>query len=212
MLHKNTNLTLYIVRHGESEINLERNLVVGQSHESPLTPKGEKQAAKLGLTLKRKRIKFDFVYSSSSMRAYQTAQITTEKIGFDPDEIKKDDRIVEYSVGDWAGGKRDEIYTSEVTKSMNLMGPYFTPPKGESLVMVQRRVMQWLFDEIIYNENYIGKTLDIGVFTHSMIIRVLLHYIMGFNDRLIYRIKINNTGLSIVRFTEAGWYVDGVNL
>ena len=95
---------------------------------------------------------------------------------------------------------------------MNLMGPYFTPPKGESLVMVQRRVMQWLFDEIIYNENFIGKSLNIGVFTHSMTIRVLLHYIMGFNDRLIYRIKINNTGLSIVRFTEAGWYVDGVNL
>jgi len=157
MLHKNTNLTLYIVRHGESEINLERNLVVGQSHESPLTPKGEKQAAKLGLTLKRKRIKFDFVYSSSSMRAYQTAQITTEKIGFDPDEIKKDDRIVEYSVGDWAGGKRDEIYTSEVTKSMNLMGPYFTPPKGESLVMVQRRVMQWLLMKLFTMKTISGR-------------------------------------------------------
>lgn len=211
-MHKNTKLTLYIIRHGQSEANLETRLVNGQSHESPLTEKGQRQAIKLGKRLKRKNIKFQEVYCSTSLRAIQTAKLTSAEIDFDLNKIHKIPGLVEYSTGDWAGNIRDEIYTPEVTHSMNLLGPYFTPPKGESLVMVQRRVLQWLFDEIIYNEKYIGKSENIGVFTHGMTIRVLLHYIMGFNDRLIHRIKVDNTGLTIVRFTEVGWYVDGVNL
>ena len=212
MIPKDTNLKLYIVRHGESEANLEKLLVTGRSHCSPLTEKGRRQAVKLGRVLKRKDIVFDQVYCSSSKRALQTAELATHELDFAKNAIRQDDRLVEYSLGAWAGSVRSEIYTPEVTNAMNVLGPYFTPPEGESLVMVQRRVLPWLLDEIIYKQDNMGKILNIGVFTHAMTIRVLLQYILGFNDRLINKVRIDNAGLSIVRFTENGWFLDGVNL
>ena len=211
MLHKNTQLNLYVIRHGQSVANLESKLLYGRSNEIVLTQKGERQATNLGKRMKRKRIKIDYAYSSIAQRALMTAENVLKEIDFSLEELIKTEDLVEYSIGEWAGKIRDEVYTSEIRGSMNIMGPYFTPPKGESLMMVQRRILPWLFDEIIYNEKYLGKKVNIAVFSHAMTIRVLLHYVMGFNDRLVHRIGIDNASLTKLRFTEDGWYVDYVN-
>ena len=211
MIHKNTSITLYIVRHAESTANLEKKKIYGRSHKVLLTPKGENQALRLGKELKRMRIKFDKVYSSISTRALMTAEIALSEIEFPKKEIIKTEELVEYSVGDWAGKIREEVYTPEIRFQMNTMGPFFTPPQGESLMMVQKRLLPWLFDEIIYNEKHLGHEVNIGVFTHAMTIKTLLHYAMGFNDRLIHRVRIDNASLTSLRFTEDGWYVDYVN-
>lgn len=211
MIHKNTEISLYIVRHGESEANLDTKLLYGRSHEVMLTKKGADQAIKLGKRLKRQGVNFDIVYSSISKRALQTASHVIKEIDYPSDGIVKTEELVEYSIGDWAGKVRDEIYTHEVRSTMDKMGPYFTPPEGESLMMVQKRIIPWLFDEILYNKNYVGTKVNIGVFTHAMTIRVLLHYVMGFNDRLVHRIRIDNASLTKLRFTEDGWYVDYIN-
>lgn len=211
MIHKNTSINLYIVRHGESEANLDTKFLYGQSHEVNLTKRGAEQAIKLGRRLNRQGVKFDKVYSSISKRALKTASHVLKEIQYPLDGIVKTEELVEYSIGEWAGKVRDEVYTSEIRGSMNKMGPYFTPPKGESLMMVQRRLLPWLFDEILYNEEHLNKKVNIGVFTHAMTIRVLLHYVMGFNDRLIHRVRIDNASLTKLRFTEDGWYVDYVN-
>lgn len=211
MSHQNTRINLYIVRHGQSVANLEKKLLFGQGHNVPLTKLGEKQAKKLGIEFNRRRIYFDKVYSSKSERAYNTAKISLNEISYPINSIIKTDELVEYSVGEWEGKTREEVYTPETRFRMNTMGPFFAPPKGESLMMVQRRILPWLFDEIIYNEENWGKKLNIGVFTHAMTIRTLLHYAMGFNDRLIHRIGIDNASLTKLRFTEDGWYVDYVN-
>lgn len=211
MIHKNTNINLYIVRHGESEANLDTKFLYGQSHEVKLTNRGVEQAKKLGKRLKRKNIKFDKAYSSISKRALKTATHVLKEINYPLDGIIKTEELVEYSIGEWAGKIRDDVYTQETRNFMNKMGPYFTPPKGESLMMVQKRLLPWLFDEILYNEEYLNKDVNIGVFTHAMTIKVLLHYVMGFNDRLVYRVKIDNASLTKLRFTEDGWFVDWIN-
>lgn len=212
MLHQNTSITLYIVRHGQSEKNLQRDILYGRSESSPLTKKGKLQATKLGKRLKRQGVKFDYVYSSPFTRALDTAKLTTQEIGFPESKIQLNDDIIEYSIGDWADKKRQETYTLEVMYAMNTKGPYFIPPNGESLIMVQKRVTNWLIEEILHNEKYLDKETNIAIFSHAMTIKTLLQFIMGFNDRLMYRIAIDNAGLIKLRFNKDGWFVDGVNI
>lgn len=211
MLHQNTSFTLYIVRHGQSEKNLQHDVLYGRSESSPLTVKGERQATKLGKRLKRQGVKFDYVYSSPSTRAIETAKLATKEVDFPETEIMLSEEIVEYSIGDWADQKRADTYTPEVMFAMNTMGPYFVPPNGESMIMVQKRVINWLIEEILHNEKYLDKENNIAIFSHAMTIRTLLQFVMGFNDRLIHRVAIDNASLTKLRFNKDGWFVDGVN-
>lgn len=63
--------TLYITRHGETELNLAQKMQ-GQL-DSPLTPKGIQQAQELAEKLKD--IPFDAIFSSDLPRAQRTAEI-----------------------------------------------------------------------------------------------------------------------------------------
>lgn len=65
--------TIYIVRHGETELNVQRRLQ-GQS-DSPLTAKGIAQAEALRTELSH--VRFDAVFSSDLLRAKRTAEILT---------------------------------------------------------------------------------------------------------------------------------------
>lgn len=62
--------TIYIIRHGLSEANVEG--VVG-TYDSPLTKEGEKQAKNTAQKLKN--IHFDAVFSSDLIRAKRTAEV-----------------------------------------------------------------------------------------------------------------------------------------
>src|SRR3989344_1859959 len=63
--------TLYIVRHGETEWNIERRV---QGHgDSPLTVEGEKAIGDLAKELSS--IEFDLVFSSDLLRAKRTAEL-----------------------------------------------------------------------------------------------------------------------------------------
>jgi broad specificity phosphatase PhoE len=67
----NSNCTLYIVRHGQTEWNKEGRM---QGHmDSPLTAEGLEQAKLLGKRLKN--VEFDAAFSSDLLRARRTAEI-----------------------------------------------------------------------------------------------------------------------------------------
>ncbi len=94
--------TLYIVRHGETEWNLERRLQ-GQ-RDSPLTKNGVTQAASLGIALKN--IKFDAIYASDLLRAKRTAEIVSleRKLA-----VKTTDLLREHNYGRYEGKKIAEV-------------------------------------------------------------------------------------------------------
>ena len=64
--------TIYLVRHGETDNNV-NDIIQGQMKGISLNTTGKDQA-KLA-ALKLKKIKFDAIYSSDLLRAKQTAQI-----------------------------------------------------------------------------------------------------------------------------------------
>lgn len=72
-MNNNNYCTLYIVRHGQTDWNL-NGLTQGQT-DIPLNPAGIKQAKELGDDLKH--ILFDAIFSSDLIRAKRTAEIIT---------------------------------------------------------------------------------------------------------------------------------------
>jgi uncharacterized phosphatase len=75
--------TLYFVRHGESEHNVD-GLFAGDT-DTPLTKRGKKQAKQAGQ--KAKNLDIDLIISSPLARAYDTAKLMAQEIGYKPDKI-----------------------------------------------------------------------------------------------------------------------------
>jgi len=202
------NLRILFIRHAQSQANTNPDIIVGRQAESPLTELGEQQAQLLRHRLEE--ISDPYIYTSNLIRSQAT---TTLAIA--PDlhhKIKIIPQLQEFTNGDWDGKSRKEIYTPQQLNQINTAGYLFIPPNGESQRMVQRRASNWLEDEILYNTEFQGtQEKTILIFSHGLVIKSLLHYILGFSDRYIYRFKLENTGICEFRFTEEGWFPIAIN-
>lgn len=75
--------TVYIVRHAKSSWdNFELS-----DHDRPLLPVGIKKTKKVIEFLKSSKVKPDLFVSSSAVRAYETAKLIAEGIGYEVDKI-----------------------------------------------------------------------------------------------------------------------------
>ncbi len=95
--------TILLVRHGETDWNVERR-VQGHS-DTPLNETGRGQARALAAELAGEQI--DAVYSSDLLRAHETARIIAEQRGLDVTAIRD---LRERHFGTWEGLTDDEIY------------------------------------------------------------------------------------------------------
>ena len=79
--------------------------------------------------------------------------------------------------------------------------------------MVQRRVVGWLEDELIYNRELVGKeqSLRVAIIGHHISTNCLMQYIMGFDERLIGRIVLDNCSISRFLFSSEGWSALSIN-
>ena len=214
------NFNLYLVRHGQSAVNIQPDLM-GQTAEVPLTFHGETQSAFLGLWFKdshrEHKTKFDLVYSSTHLRALNTAQIALKEMECEIPIILADD-LREYSAGDWTGASRSATITPEVRNHMTILEHSFVPPNGESIHMVQRRSAKWLEDNILYNKDVMEmakkkqEPLNIVCFSHGITIKSLIHYIMGFDKSFTWKIQIDNNSVTKFHFGDHGWSLKYLNV
>lgn len=130
---------LYILRHGETEWNAQ-NRMQGELN-SPLTPKGERDAARQGEILQSVNLDgFDFICSPQG-RAFQTAGIALARIAM---HIRTDDRLREIGVGDWSGLLRDDLPMPEGKDPF--MAQYEIAPNGEGFARLEVRCRAFLAD------------------------------------------------------------------
>jgi broad specificity phosphatase PhoE len=135
-------MDLLLVRHGESAGNLEGRLQ--GSIDSPLTPLGRSQAARLGDWLKARGLRWNAAYCSPLIRARDTAGIVAEKSGFP--EALVDDDLREVGAGNLESLTRDEIfkkYPRFMNRSITDLGD-FEEFQGEGYEAVQTRVQRVL--------------------------------------------------------------------
>lgn len=213
----NNYFNLYLVRHGKSTVN-EAPDIIGQSSTVKLSETGIKQAQALKTKFEKDNLIFDYAYSSTYTRAFDTAKLSLPL----NKRISASKEIREYSSGDWLGCSRAETITDAIKTKLNLLNSSFQPPNGESLNEVQRRASKWLDDEIVYNKFIMAhaddllKTdpsyrLNVIVFSHGLTIKCLLQYIMGFDKSFIWRIAIDNASICKLSFGQDGWKLHSIN-
>lgn len=130
---------LFILRHGETVWNAE-NRMQGALN-SPLTTKGEEQAARQRAILSEHDLTGFDGWCSSQARAIQTAAIA---LGTLVPDIRTDDRLREITVGEWTGLKRDEL--PKIPGEDPLLAHYEHAPGGEGLRALHDRCVSFLED------------------------------------------------------------------
>ena len=86
-------MRVLLIRHGESQMNTRSDLVGGFSPQTPLTETGAAQARALGEHLVREGIAIDLAYTSTAVRARETARIALSAVGHGEPRI--DERLAE---------------------------------------------------------------------------------------------------------------------
>jgi broad specificity phosphatase PhoE len=141
--------TLYYVRHGLTDWNIEGRLQGG--HDIPLNDRGRAQAAQCAAILndlfaREGRSANDFHYVSSPLvRASETMDIVRKALGLSPNGYAREPRLKEIAFGEWEGltyldvlqRDKDVVERREAGKWL------FRPPGGETYEEVARRVGEW---------------------------------------------------------------------
>ena len=213
MIHKDFYCEFYFIRHGESVSNATPGFAAGKNFDAPLTDKGIRQAQLLGERLEREGVTFDRVYSSSLTRTVQTTENMLIGMGESGRDFPRVDDIIEQQMPGWRGVPVEEVYTPENLVYIRSKGAHFVPPDGESLRMVQRRMSNWLEDEIIYNEELTSEpvSMRVAVVGHGTASRCLFQYIMRFDYMFLRRMSIENTSIARFIFDDEGWSVLKLN-
>lgn len=166
---KMTKTTLYIVRHGQTEWNIQKRMKGHQ--DSSLSELGELQAK--WLHEKLGNIYFDTIYASSSLRTVRTAEIIR---GNREKPIIASDKFKEINLGKWEGQIQENVEKEDPERFQSFWKtPHlFKGNNGESFVDVQNRVLPEL-KEII--DNQVGA--NILVVTHTVVVKTIMSHFEG---------------------------------
>ncbi len=163
-------MELYIVRHGQTVWNKEGRLQ--GNADIKLNEDGVLLAKKTGEALKN--VRFDKIYSSPLVRAYDTACY----IRGDRDiEVIKDDRIRELCFGNLEGQKMEDMRkdsTSHFTHFFDAPHLYVPDEKGETLEALIARAADFIKNEI---EPYEKEYERVMIVAHGAINKALMAYI-----------------------------------
>jgi len=178
--------TLYVIRHGECEHNLEGR-IAGQN-DSPLTLRGRDQARANGLLLRS--IASDpsalgFI-ASSLHRACTTMELVREAAGLTPLGYSCDRRLMEVDCGEntwltWPEiekrAEQDPLWRSDRWR--------YAHPGGESLIDLEQRVNSFL------------ETLksDAVIVTHAGVVRMIRKLVLGLSREQTLEYHPPNAGI-----------------
>jgi broad specificity phosphatase PhoE len=187
-------------------MNLElTDKIGGRSNGSPLTPLGEHQSKILGLHLRRaltaqggKPTDLHY-FSSTAVRALETARLTMEELGIEDinSHLVTSDDLLEQHMGSWEGGNRADCYNEENMKKIKADTYNFAAPGGESQLQVEERMISFLNDTVL---PVASPKRPVFVFGHGMAFKTVLRHVLNSDARMSRKIAIHNTAI-----TEIGW-------
>ena len=128
---------LYILRHGQTEFNLQHRV---QGHcDSPLTELGVAQAHAAGAWLATQGVRFERIFSSPLGRALATAEVAREELaaaGLPAPTVEPVDGLIERSYGPFEGGP-----AADVPAELWDPGEALVPYGGEGSIALRERIV-----------------------------------------------------------------------
>jgi broad specificity phosphatase PhoE len=138
--------TLYLVRHGETDWNVEGRLQGGR--DIPLNDLGRLQAKEAAGRLRdlaRTHDNLDYVCSPMN-RARETMEIFRNGLGLPPQIYRVEETLREITFGEWEGMTWREVRkTAPERAACSERDKWnYVPPGGESYAMLGERIRPWL--------------------------------------------------------------------
>jgi broad specificity phosphatase PhoE len=189
--------TLLIIRHGQTQWNVEHRLP-GQLPGVLLNEAGREQAIRLAESLKV--LPISAIISSPLERARDTAEIIGQRreldVQFEPD-------LMDTNIGPWAGQTIDEITKKDPAWKEYVRDPTVAPEGVETFIQVQQRVVaaveRWRVQE---------KSGAYPVFVaHADVIKLLVAHYMGLETKRAGSLFIDNASVSLIEINENGSHI-----
>ena len=173
---------LVLIRHGETDWNVEGRYQ-GQA-DPPLNERGFQQARELAERLEK--VGLHVLYSSSLLRAAQTAQIVADRLQI---PLKLEPRLMEIHQGDWQTRLRSEIdrIYPELFRRWESEPWEVSPPNGESLYQVQERV-EAAMQEILQRH----PDQCVGIVAHRIPIALIKMRYQGIDSNIVRTLHMPN--------------------
>ena len=174
--------TLYFVRHGQTDWNVE-NRIQGQ-HDIPINQTGRQQARRNGLALADllddpNRYRF---IASPLGRTRETMNIIRQQMGLPSQGYETDDRLKEIYFGLWQTYTMAELGETQASAVAAREADKFNfrPPLGESYADLLNRVRSWL--------PYVVE--DSVIVCHGGVLRMLIHHLTEVPGNEVTRMTI----------------------
>ena len=205
-------IKLVLVRHGQSEWNLENRFTGWTDVE--LTEQGMKEAKEAGIALRKQVFHFDLAYTSVLKRAEHTLDLILKEMGEENIEIKRSWRLNERHYGALQGLNKDETkekYGAEQVllwrRSTDVRPPELEVtdprypgndpkykdltedelPKTENLIDTIKRVTQYWNSDI---EKSLKEGKNVIIVAHGNSLRGLMKYLDNISDEDIIKLEI----------------------
>jgi len=215
---------LILVRHGQSEWNLE-NRFTGWV-DVDLAPKGKLEACKAGELIKEQQIKFDYFFTSYQKRAINTLKLILNTLRIKNIQIVKAWQLNERHYGSLTGLNKDEMKKKlgeskvhEFRRSWNIPpeplsknNPYHpinieayknvpleNIPDTESLKDTYERVFPYFKKEIL---SKLEDNKNILVSAHGNSLRAICKYLLELDEDKITKLEIPTGNPLIVNFND----------
>ncbi len=213
---------LILVRHGQSEWNLE-NKFTGWV-DVKLAPQGKLEACKAGELIKKLNLEIKHFYTSYQLRSIDTLKLILNTIRVKPDNMIKAWQLNERHYGSLTGLNKDEMRKKlgeeEVhkfrrswdnpPKPLNINSPYHPKnigiyndiprnliPDTESLKDTYERVVPYFVENIEKNLHD-----NIIISAHGNSIRSLLKYLFKIDDNEISKLEIPTGNPLLLKFEK----------
>ena len=205
-------IKLVLVRHGQSEWNLENRFTGWTDVE--LTEQGMKEAEEAGIALREQGFHFDLAYTSVLKRAEHTLDLILKEMGEENIEIKRNWRLNERHYGALQGLNKDETkekYGAEQfllwrrstdvrPPELDVTDPRYPGndpkykdltedelPKTENLIDTIKRVTQYWNSDI---EKSLKEGKNVIIVAHGNSLRGLMKYLDNISDEDIIKLEI----------------------
>ena len=215
---------LILVRHGQSEWNLENRFTgwvdVG------LAPKGKLEACKSGEFLKEQKLKIDYYFSSYQKRAIETLKLILDTLRIHNVQIIKAWQLNERHYGALTGLNKDEMKKTYGEKKIHeFRRSWDTPPDPlsknnpyhpinidiykdvplenipdtESLKDTYNRVLPYFKKEI---QNKLDDNKNVLIAAHGNSIRAICKFLFQLDNKKITQLEIPTGNPLLINFNE----------
>jgi len=177
--------TLVLVRHGQSQWNLE-NKFTGWV-DVPLTAQGEAEAKKAGELLKN--LKFNVAFTSDLQRAQKTLEIVLKEIGQPNLPIIKDQALNERHYGDLQGLNKAETAKKFGDAQVKVWRRSYdvAPPNGESLKDTAARTLPYFEHKII---PYLRDGKNVLIAAHGNSLRSIVMHLENLTKEQVLELNL----------------------